>query len=117
MEAVAQMRAAIPGIAPPLQRLDPGLSGNRGGVEDGMVEAVPVEDQFLRNGCCGVEANEKRAGRIDALEPVHPVMDGDVGVVGRAIRTVHPARPAAPPSRHHTGVTMQYGDILLVAEG
>src|ERR1017187_10711488 len=116
MEAMAQMRAAEPGIALTLHGLDAALRGDCDGIENGMHEAMAVEYVLFRCWLRCVQGHEDRPRRIDALQPVHPIGHRNGRIVAMAVRPVNTACPATLAFGHDADILVQDGLVLLVAE-
>src|SRR6185437_9409214 len=77
MESVAKMRAAEPRVARALHRLDARLRRDGGMVEHRVLEPMRLEGLVVRDRPFGIERDEYGTIVGDALEPVHPVGDGE----------------------------------------
>ena len=96
METVAQMRAAEPGVSEPCSAWTLGWAAMAAASNTGWSNSAVSNTRFSCNFALGVEADEQRIALIDSLQPVHPVADGDPGIVGLPVRGIDPACPAAP---------------------
>ena len=76
-----------------------------------------VEYQRRINRHDGVKRHEQRIARIDRLQQVHPVRNGNGRFLARTtLGMIDPAGPAALAFGHHALVAMQIGHVFLIGK-
>ena len=117
VEAGAEVAAAEPRVARALQVPQPPLRGHRRQVEGRML-VFERSQHLARIGIAvGVQRDEQRFARHEALEPVHPVGDANVGrPVLAGVAEIVPARPDTAALRHQLRILVQHGGVSACSE-
>ena len=109
--------AAEPCAAVPLDAVELAAGMERSQIELGVVIGEARKGQVRIGRFMGIESHEDGFGRIDGLQGVHPVGDGDLAGTVFSLAQEVPRGPGIAASWHQAGIAVQIDFVQRIGAG